>query len=232
MPQDQTPPAPAPSTAARAAHLAEERGPQPLSLQPLSAGRVTTYAALGAVAGSVPVPWVPDALTRRVRGALAQDIAGRHGLSLTIEARAVLSEPSGTEGPRGFGGQAIKFITGRVLGRFGPLGIVPPVRTALETFVLGHLFARYLDRARTEHASRIDVAEARRVRRAIDQAVVHAFSAEVHSALDEMPEPAEELRDPITKFIDTALMTTAGLPGWIVRRVDAAFDDVLPRTHA
>src|SRR5271165_5523905 len=78
-------------------------------------GRVGTYAVLGAVAGAVPLPWIPDALTRRVRGALTQDIAARHGLSITLEARDLLAEPAGTEGPRGLGAQAIRFVTRRFL---------------------------------------------------------------------------------------------------------------------
>src|SRR5271154_3773887 len=102
-------------------------------------GRVGTYAMLGAAAGSVPLPWLPDAVARRVRGAMAHDIAARHGLSLTREARDLLSEPAGTEGPRGIGGQALRFFTRRVLGRFGPLAMVGPIRGGVETFVLGHL---------------------------------------------------------------------------------------------
>src|ERR1700733_4865432 len=119
-----------------------------LAMQPVGPGRVVTYA---------------------VRGALTQDIAARHGLSITLEARDLLAEPAGTEGPRGLGAQAMRFVTRRLLGRFGPLGFVPPVRSGLETFVLGHLFARYLESLRTERAARIDVEEARELRRAIDR---------------------------------------------------------------
>jgi uncharacterized protein (DUF697 family) len=211
--------------------LTEDRAVRTLTRQPLSAGRVGTYAILGAAVGAVPVPWVPDALARRIRGALAQDIAGRHGLSLTPEARDILAEPSGTEGPRGIAAQAMRFLTRRVLGRFGPLGILPPVRAGVETFVLGHLLARYFEGSRTERAARVDVEEARRLRRAIEQAVVHAFSGDIHSPLDQAPAPAEELRDPITQIIDGALITAASIPGWILGRLEASFDDVLPRTH-
>src|SRR5580700_7547791 len=78
-----------------------------LARQPVGPGRVGTYAVLGAAAGSVPLPWLPDAFARRVRGALTQDIAARHGLSITLEARDLLSEPAGTEGPRSVGAQAM-----------------------------------------------------------------------------------------------------------------------------
>ena len=198
--------------------LAEDRSVRTLSRQPMSAGRVGTYAVLGAAVGTAPIPWLPDALARRIRGALAQDVAGRHGLSLTQEARDILAEPSGTEGPRGFFAQGMRFVTRRLLGRLTPLGFLPPVRAGLDTFVLGHLLHRYLESSRTERAVRIDVEEARRVRRAIDLAIVHAFSADIHTALEEVPAPSEELRDPVTKMIDGALITAAGLPGWILRR--------------
>ena len=192
-------------------------------------GRVGTYAALGAVAGSVPLPWLPDAFTRRVRGALTQDIAARHGLSITAEARDLLAEPAGTEGPRKKGGQAIRFVTRRLLGRFGPLAIVPPIRSGLETFVLGHLFARYLESSRTERAARIDIEEARELRRAIDRALVLAMSPEVHGAIDVAPRAPEELRDTVTQVVDGVLMTFASAPEWMLRRIEAAFDDAVAR---
>jgi hypothetical protein len=202
---------------------------RPLARPSVGPGRVGTYAALGAAAGAVPLPWLPDAFARRVRGALAQDIAARHGLSITLEARDLLSEPAGTEGPRGVGAQAMRFVTRRLLGRFGPLGIVPPIRSGLETFVLGHLFARYLGGLRTERAVRIDVQEARELRRAIDRALVLAVSPEVHGHLDTAPHAPEELRDTVTQVVDGVLMTFAGAPEWMLRRIEAAFDEALSR---
>jgi hypothetical protein len=194
-------------------------------------GRVGTYAVLGAAAGAVPLPWLPDAVARRVRGALAQDIAARHALSLTREARDLLSEPAGTEGPRGVGAQAVRFVARRLLGRFGPLAFVAPVRSGVETFVLGHLFARYLEGARTERAARIDVEEARLVRRAIDRAITLVVSPEVHAHVEMAPPPVEELRDPVTKVVDGVLMTFASAPEWVLRRLEAAFDEALARSE-
>jgi hypothetical protein len=192
-------------------------------------GRVGTYAVLGVAAGAVPLPWLPDALARRVRGALTQDIAARHGLSITIEARDLLAEPAGTEGPRGLGAQAVRFVTRRLLGRFGPLGIVPPIRSGLETFVLGHLFARYLESHRTVRAARIDIEEARELRRAIDRALVLAVSPEVHGMVESAPRPSEELRDTVTQVVDGVLMSVAGAPEWMLRRIEAAFDEAVTR---
>ena len=101
----------------------------------LGEGRLGTYTMLGAACGIVPLPWIPDATVRRVRGALVHDLTSRHGLSLTPEARTILVEPNGTEGPRGFLKQGAKFAVGRVLGRLGPFAMIAPVRSALGTYV-------------------------------------------------------------------------------------------------
>src|SRR5258708_753294 len=61
---------------------------------PADGTRLGVYAALGASVAAVPLPWIPDALVRRVRGALVHDIPVRHGLSLTGDARDALAEPS------------------------------------------------------------------------------------------------------------------------------------------
>jgi hypothetical protein len=195
----------------------------------LGPGRVGTYTVLGAAAGAVPVPWVPDALTRRVRGALVQDVAMRYSISLTPEARNVLSEPAGTEGPRGLIAHMTRYMTGTLLARLGPLGLVPPVRSALDTFVLGHLFHRYVSALRTERSVRIDVVEARRIRQAIDRAMLHAFAGDVHAEREEGSAPSDDMRDQATQITDSVFIALAGLPGFIVRRLDAAFDDLLPR---
>src|SRR5436190_1198473 len=75
----------------------------------LGGGRLGTYTVLGAACGVVPLPWIPDATVRRVRGALVHDVTSRHGVSVTPEARTVLVEPNGTEGPRGFLSQGVAF---------------------------------------------------------------------------------------------------------------------------
>jgi uncharacterized protein (DUF697 family) len=198
-----------------------------LGRRALGGGRLGTYTVLGAASGVVPLPWVPDAMVRRVRGALVHDLASRHGLSLTPEARAVLVEPYGTEGPRGFLSQGVRFAVTRVLGRVGPLAMLPPVRSALGTFVLGHLLQRYLDIARTDRAVRIDVEEARRVRRAIDQALLYALTTEAAPSREDAPSAPEDLRDHTTQVVDGVIVSVASVPGWLARRLDAAFDEVL-----
>lgn len=191
-------------------------------------GRLGTYTLLGGATGVVPLPWVPEAIAKRVRGALVHDICARRGLSLTPEARTVLVDSPTSDGPRAILAQGAAFAVLRVLGRVGPFGLVAPIRSAIGTFVLGHLLQRYLDTARTTRAARIDVDEARRVRRAIDQALIYAVTTEPRRAGDDGSRAPEELRDSTTQVVDGVLITVAGLPGWLVRRLDAAFDEVIP----
>src|SRR5438105_3660480 len=104
------------------AELSQKRpSTEALGRRSLSNGRLGTYTVLGAATGVVPLPWIPDAMVRRVRGALVHDLCARHGLSLTPEARAMLVEPGGSDGPRGVVSQGLTFVVTRVLGRFGPL---------------------------------------------------------------------------------------------------------------
>ena len=195
-------------------------------------GRLGTYTMLGAASGVVPLPWVPDAIVRRIRGALVHDLTARHGLSLTPEARAVLIEPAGGDGTKSYVQQGVTFAVTRVLGRFGPLAMLGPFRTALGTFVLGHLLERYLDTARVVRSVRIDVEEARRVRRAIDQALVYALTTEGKGSRENPPFAPEDLRDQSTQIVDGMLISIASAPGWLVRRLDAAFDETLASIRA
>ena len=203
-----------------------------LGRRQLGGGRLGTYTILGAACGVVPLPWIPDATVRRVRGALVHDLTSRHGLSLTPEARTILIEPNGTEGPRGFLKQGVTFAVTKVLGRLGPFGLIPPVRSALGTFVLGHLLQRYLETARTARSVRIDIEEARRVRRAMDQALIYALTTEARPSREDQPFAAEDLREGSESVVDGVLISIASMPGWLVRRLDAAFDEVLSSVRA
>lgn len=194
----------------------------------LGAGRLGTYSVLGAAAAAVPIPFVPGSLGLRVRGALVHDVCARFGLSITPEARRVLARPGLAEGPEGFVGAAVRFATTRVLSRLGPLTILPPLRSALLTYAIGHLLSRYLE-ARQERSVRIDVDEARRVRRAIELALGHVFSTDAR-AEHEIGSAPEELRDPLTQATDGVIAALASLPGNVVRRLEAAFDASLQNT--
>jgi hypothetical protein len=195
----------------------------------LDGSRLAVYAILGASIGGMPLPWLPDSLLRRVRGALVHDFAMRRGLSLTGEARAVLAEPSGPDGPRGLASQALRYLgvrlTLRLLSRLGPVAVVWPLRDGLRTYLLGHLFDRYLEVARIERAVRIDADEARRVRRAIDGALARSITVDVPLATP--PTAIDDQRDPATTLLDGLISVAAGLPDRLVRRLDAAFDELL-----
>jgi len=190
-------------------------------------GRLSVMALLGLVAGAVPMPIIPGAALRRVRGALAHDIAARHGLSLTEEARKEISEPS-RAARSGALLATVAFFARRTLRRFGVLGIVPPISAWLEVYALGLLFDRYLERVRSSQTVRIHGAEAKLVRKAIDSALSRALSPKLelkprHGDV----EPAEELRTFSTRVIDGVLLAAAAVPGHLQRRLETAFDDVL-----
>jgi hypothetical protein len=196
-------------------------------------GRLGTYTALAASAAALPLPWLPDSLLHRVRGALVHDVAAHHGLSLTPEAREALAQPS-ADGPRGFASQALRFLgvrfAIRAMARFGPVAFLWPLRHALRTFVLGHLFSRYLSAGRAERAVRIDIAEARRVRRAIEGAMARALTVEASTTSE--PTRIDDQRDAATAVVDTLLGLAAGIPDRLIRRLDAAFDDLLLNSNA
>ena len=120
----------------------------------------------------------------------------------------------------------MRFLAVRAIGRFGPLRALTPVRTAIDTFVLGRLFARYLS-SRSEPKPRIEEEEAAGVRRVIDGALLRSLTAQVDADTDALAVPPEDFRDDVTQAVDGALIATAGLPAWIVRHLDAAFDDLL-----
>jgi hypothetical protein len=195
--------------------------------------RVGAYTVLGASAGAVPLPWLPNVLLRRIRGALVNDIAARRGLSLTRDARDALSNTGEQAIRPGLFSQALHFfgirLAARMLSRFGPIGIVWPAQAALRTYVLGRAFDRYLE---TRHASspRVEVDEARRIRRAVDATLAGALAV----SLPRTPEPAaidDDERDVATALIDNMLGMAAGLPAKLLRRLDTAFDEALAQIH-
>jgi hypothetical protein len=194
---------------------------------PADRGRLGVYTAIGASVSAIPLPWVPDSLARRVRGALVHDIAVRHGLSLSREGREVLCEPGGAEGPRRLLEQTVRFVVLRVAARaltgIGPVSLVWPARSALQTFALGHLFDRYLGLGRVERAVRIDATEARRVRQAVDAALHRALTVDVPPA--QAQTVVDDQRDAATAFVDDLLGLAASLPGRLVARLEAAFDE-------
>jgi hypothetical protein len=194
----------------------------------LVSSRLATFSALGVASGALPLPFVPAGLRRALRGALVHDVAARHGLSLSADARELLAAPS-TEPPAGrFLSGAAGFLARRVVSRLGPLALLPPVRAGLETFALGVLFERYVRAVRRDPAVRIDAAEARRARELIDRSVLRAFHPELQpSEAPARQQAPEDFRDDMTRVIDSVLLAGADLPSYLIRRLEGAFDAVL-----
>lgn len=194
------------------------------------AGRLGLLTTFAVAATALPIPILPDRIVERVRGAIAHDAVSRHGLSLTTEARAVLAAPGGLD--RAMAVKAAEMLIRAVLKRLGPLGAAVFVARGLETFALGHLLDRYLSRSRAERGSRIQNDEARRVRSLIDRALVRAFSPTLRPAIATLPGPVEDVRDEVTRWTDLVILTTAALPSYLERRLEAAFDQVLSEAEA
>lgn len=213
------------------------REPTALSRKSIGAGRVGAYAALGALATVIPLPVLPDAGSKRIRGALAFDIAARHGISLSNEARKILEEPWSSSLPKGLIAQAARFAAGRFLSRLGPLGFLSPIRSGLMVFLFGMLFERYLETARTERAIRMDIEEARKVRKAMDRALLLVLTVKTEGPFSGgsttfAPRPPEELRTSANQLADSVILAAAGIPEWLVARLEAAFDESLASVGA
>lgn len=193
--------------------------------QALAPGRLSTLALVGGAAGAVPLPLLSWAVLRRVKGAVAHDIATRHGLSLTPEARDALATPFGGKRPTALLSTLV-YVARRTLRRLGPLGVVPPMSAWLEVYALGLLFDRYLLRYRESNAVRIEVVEAMRLREAIERALGGTLSLKTHP----MPgakssDPIEDARDATTRLFDGLLLGLAAVPHSAQRRLEAAFDE-------
>lgn len=183
---------------------------------------LTAYAM---AATAIPLPFLPDRILARLRGAVVQDVLSRHGLSLTSDARELLSEPESASRTRM--ARAAEGVARTLLKRLKPLGVLNAVSRGVEIFALGLLLDRYVVHTRTTSAVRIHREEARHLRAAIDKAVLRAVSPALHPTATTLDAGAEDLRDELTRWIDTALLTSATLPSYLERRLEAAFDQVV-----
>jgi hypothetical protein len=191
-------------------------------------GLLTVLSAFVMSANAVPLPILPDLVIARVRGAIAHDTVARHGLSLTKDARTILA--SADPETRAIARKAGEALVRQIAKRLGPLAALATVSRGIEAFALGLLLARYIERFRASGSVRIDADEARRVRDAIDRAVLRVISPDVHPASALMPRGADDMRSELTRWLDTLLLTGASLPSYFERRLEAAFDDVAAET--
>jgi hypothetical protein len=189
------------------------------------AGRLVMMTAYAVAATAIPIPFVPDRVIARIRGALAHDVLARHGVSLTTDARAALAEPDSEMRTRLV--RAAESVARQILRRVRPLGVLSSASRAAELYALGLLLERYVTRLRRSSAVRMHHEEARLVREAIDRALLRAMSPALRPPVATLNEAAEDLRDEFTRWIDALLLTSAALPSYLERRLEAAFDEIV-----
>jgi hypothetical protein len=195
---------------------------------PPPAGRLAVLTAYAVAATAIPIPFLPDRVIVMVRGAVVHDVMARHGLSLTSDARAVLAEPDSETRTRLL--HAAESVARRLLRRLRPLGVITAASRGVELYALGLLLERYLSTIRVEGAVRMHLEEARLVRDAIDRAVLRALSPSLRPSTTTQGEGVEDLRDELTRWIDALLLTSAALPSYLERRLEAAFDEIVAQT--
>lgn len=187
---------------------------------------------MGGASGVVPLPFVPARMQFRIRGAIIHDVSQRHGLVVTPEARRILAEPDSTDPQRARIRSVANYVASRVLRRLGPVWVLTPALAAMETYALGHLLDRYLDGARARTSVRINASEAHVIRRMLDRSLVRALSPSLPVSNEDRADslPAEDLREDFTRLADGALLFTASIPAWLLRRLEAAFDAIVAET--
>jgi hypothetical protein len=199
-----------------------------VSSSPAPSGRLAVLTAYALATNAIPIPFLPDRVLLRVRGAIVHDVASRHGLSLTSDARKILADPSSEHRTRLV--RAAEGVARQLLRRLRPLSAVDTVSRGAEVFALGHLFDRYIREVRPTTTVRVHLEEARRVRDAIDKAVVRAISPTLRPNETMVSESIEDLRDEFTRWVDAVLLTSATLPSYLERRLEAAFDQIVAET--
>ena len=195
---------------------------------PQPSGRLAVLTAYAVAAAAIPIPLLPDRMLIRVRGAVVHDIVSRHGLSLTSDARAMLADPDSEQRTRMV--KVAETIVRQVLRRLKPLGVINSVSRGLEVFALGLLLERYITEVRPGGQVRMHLEEARKVRGMIDRAAVRALSPSLKPGQATMADGLEDLRDELTRWVDAILLTSAALPSYLERRLEAAFDQVVGET--
>jgi hypothetical protein len=190
-------------------------------------GRLALLTALSLAASALPLPVVPGKVVARIRGAIAQDVAGRHGLSLTSEARRILAEPT-AESPLRLVASRVLSLLGRTFAKgLAPVSALLTASAALECYALGLLFERYVTQHRARGQVRVHDDEARELRAMIQAALLRAWSPGLRAEPIALLPGAEDLRDDFTRWLDTALLAGASAPSYVERRLVAAFDAVV-----
>jgi hypothetical protein len=191
-------------------------------------GRLAVLTAYALAVNAIPIPFLPDRVLQRVRGAIVHDVVSRHGLSLTSDARKILADPSSEHRTRLV--RAAEGVARQLLRRLRPLSALDAVSRGVEVYALGHLLDRYIREVRPTATVRVHLEEARRVRDVIDRTVLRALSPTLRANETMVPESLEDLRDEFTRWVDAVLLTSAALPSYVERRLEAAFDQIIAET--
>ena len=149
---------------------------------------------------------------------------------MSTDARLALADTASNDRARAVLRSGVEFMARRLLNRLGPLAPLTAVVGTFEVFALGVLLERYVRRVRPGGTLRMHEAEAQRVRRAINTAVLRMLYPSTKPRRLMLQQSAEDLRDELTRWIDTFLLTSATIPSYLERRLEAAFDDVVRRS--
>jgi hypothetical protein len=126
--------------------------------------------------------------------------------------------------------RAAESVARQLLRQLRPLGVLTAASRGIELYALGVLLERYVSKVRAAGAVRMHLEEARLVRDAIDRSILRALSPALRPAPTTLGEGVEDLRDEFTRWIDALLLTSAALPSYLERRLEAAFDEVVEQT--
>jgi hypothetical protein len=187
-------------------------------------GRLAVLSAFAIAATAVPIPFLPDRVVSRVRGAVVHDVVSRHGRSITTDARDLLANPDSPQ--RTAISRVAETVARQLLKRVWPIAALTTAVRGFEVYALGHLFDRYMTNVRQAGTVRIHAEEARRLRELIDRSMLRAISPMLRPNDTTVAPGLEDLRDELTRWFDSALLTAAALPSYLERRLDAAFDEV------
>jgi hypothetical protein len=165
------------------------------------------FYALAGATGIVPIPWIATNATRTVRRKLVTRVAEAHQITVEPEALRILSAPDSTEAAHGIASITLGLFARKYLRRWLPLMMLPPLRSSWNAFVLGHFLERQLS-IKKSRKQPLRVAEAKRLRHAIDGATKHALSTDMSF------EPLDSWKR---------------VGDWLLRRLENSFDELYER---
>lgn len=200
---------------------------------------VVVYAALTGFAAALPVPFASEWLAGLVRGAAFRRVAQRHGVGLSLDARAALSKVSPPFAKIKGAARLATFVFGQLTR---PVRILSRADDTLAAVLSAVLFDHYLRSKRTNEGA-IGASEARRLRAALDEAIRKSSSSSLMSvpvgiahtakrSWENMRDQDMEGRSAPERFLDTWLDAMADAPEAVVLRAREAFDEALAKDTA